>query len=82
MAVGQHEAVAVGPLRIGRVVAQVAGPQHFGDFRHAHRGARVAGIGLLHPVHGERANGIGKIGTHGRVQRRLLKLSWRHRNFE
>ncbi len=66
VAVGQHEAVAVGPFRIGRIVAQVAVPQHLGDFRHAHGRARMAGIGLLHPVHGKGANGVGKLGAHGR----------------
>jgi hypothetical protein len=65
MAVGQHEAVAIGPLRVARVVAQMFGPQGFGDFRHAHRGAGMAGIGLLHPIHGKRADGVGKRGTHG-----------------
>jgi hypothetical protein len=58
MAVGQHEAVAVGPLRVGRVVAQVAVPQHFGDLGHAHGRAGMAGIGLLHAVHGKGADGV------------------------
>jgi hypothetical protein len=48
------------PVRVGRVVAQVAAPEHFGDFRHAHRGrAGVAGVGLLHGVHGQGADGAG-----------------------
>jgi uncharacterized FAD-dependent dehydrogenase len=34
-------------------VAQVAAPQHFGDFGHAHRRAGVAGVGFLHGVHGQ-----------------------------
>jgi CobQ-like glutamine amidotransferase family enzyme len=60
VAVGLDEAVAVGPLGVGRVVAQVAAPQHFGDFGHAHRGARVAGVGLLDGVHGQRTDRAGQ----------------------
>ena len=57
VAVRQHEAVAVGPFRIGRIVTQMAAPKDFGDFGHAHRGARVSGIRLLDGVHGEGADG-------------------------
>ncbi len=60
VAVGQHEAVAVGPVRIGRVVVQVIAPQHFGDVGHAHGGAGVAGVGGLHAVDGEKADGVGQ----------------------
>ena len=35
VAIGQHEAVAVDPVRVGRVVPQVAAPQHLGDVGHA-----------------------------------------------
>ncbi|MNM96841.1 hypothetical protein D3C81_1093330 [compost metagenome] len=42
MAVGQHEAVAVGPGRVGGVVAQVAPPQRLGHLGHAHGRAGVA----------------------------------------
>ena len=59
MAVGEHEAVAVGPLGVGRVVAQVMTPQHLGDLGHAHRRARVAGVGLLHRVHRQGADCAG-----------------------
>ena len=55
MAVRQHEAVAIGPGRIGRVVAQMAAPQHRGDLRHAHRHAGVAGLRVLHRIHREHA---------------------------
>ena len=65
VAVRQHEAVAVRPVRVGRVVAQVAAPQRHGDLGHAHRHAGVAGIGLLHRVHRQRANGIGELGVGG-----------------
>jgi hypothetical protein len=74
VAVGQHEAVAVGPLRVGRVVAQVAVPQHFGDLGHAHGRAGMAGIGLLHAVHGEGADGVGQRGADGggQAERRVV----------
>ena len=58
MAGRQHEAVAVGPQRIGRVVAQKLLPQRIGDRRDAHRRAGMAGLRLLHGVDGERADGI------------------------
>ncbi len=60
VAVGQHEAVAVGPVRIHRVVVHVIAPQHFGDVGHAHGGAGVAGVGGLHAVNGEEADGVGQ----------------------
>ncbi|CAI1164975.1 Uncharacterised protein [Serratia entomophila] len=67
VAVGEHEAVAVSPVRVGRVVVQVVTPQDFGDVRHAHRGARVAGICFLYGVHAECADGVGKLFTRGHV---------------
>jgi hypothetical protein len=65
VAVGQHEAVAVEPLRIGRVVLQVAVPQGDGDVRHAHGRAGVARVGLLHRVHGQRPDRVGHLGGVG-----------------
>jgi len=59
VAIGHHEAVAVGPVRVCRVVAQVATPEYLGDFGHAHRGAGVAGIGLLYCIHRQCADGAG-----------------------
>ena len=60
MAVGQHETVAVRPLGVGRIVAQIMIPQHFGNFRHAHGGPRMAGFGFFNSVHGKRPDGIRK----------------------
>jgi hypothetical protein len=60
VAVGEHEAVAVRPIRVGRVVAQHVVPQHLGDVGHAHRRPRVSGIGLLDGIHAERADGVGE----------------------
>jgi hypothetical protein len=56
--VGKHEAVAVGPCRVRRVVAQELAPEDFGDLRHAHRHAGMAGFRLLDRVHGEDADGV------------------------
>ncbi len=59
VAVGQHKAVAVMPLRVTRVVLEVTVPQHLGNVCHAHGGAGVAGLGLLYSVHRQHAHGIG-----------------------
>ena len=63
MAGGQHEAVAVGPVRLRRIEFHEAGEQHGGNIGHAHGHAGMAGIGLLHRVHGEGADGIGHLGV-------------------
>jgi len=67
VAVRDHEAVAVGPLRIAGIVLEVIGPQHLGDVGHAHRHAGVTGIGLLHGIHAEGTDGVGELpaGRHG-----------------
>ena len=59
VAVGKHEAVAIEPVRIGRVVRKVPTPQRDRNLRHAHRHAGMAGVGLLHRIHRQRANGVG-----------------------
>ena len=58
----QDEAVAVGPVRVGRIEFQVAREQDRGDVGHAHRHAGMAGLRLLDGVHGEGANRIGHTG--------------------
>ena len=67
VAVGQHEAVAVDPGRIGRVVAQVLHPERLGDLGHAHGRARVSAIGLLHGIDREDSDGIGQGGGSGQA---------------
>jgi hypothetical protein len=67
----QHEAVAVGPHRVIGVVQQVACPERDGGVGHAHGHARVAGVGLLHGVGGEHADGVRGQG---------LDVYWRHRD--
>ena len=54
----QHEAVAVGPGRIGRIEFQEAGEQHGGDVGRAHRQSRMAGLRLLDGIHRQRADGV------------------------
>jgi hypothetical protein len=54
----EHEAVAVGPVRIGRVVSHALAVEDIGDGRERHGGSRVAGVGLLDRVHGEAADGV------------------------
>ncbi len=61
MPVGQDKAIPIRPGRICRIVAQMTRPQGFGDLGHSHWGARMAGIGLLHGIHGQRADCIGKV---------------------
>ncbi len=61
VAVGEHEPVAVDPVRVGRVVLQEAAPQHFGDIRHAHGGARVTRLGFLYRIHAQGTDSIGEI---------------------
>ncbi len=58
MAGRQHEAVAVGPGRIGRVEFEVAREQHGRDVGRAHRQAGMAGLRLLDGVHRQRADGV------------------------
>ena len=54
----QHEAVAVGPGRIGRIEFEKAREQHGRDVGGAHRQAGMAGLRLLDRIHGERADGV------------------------
>ncbi len=58
MAGGEHEAVTVGPLGVGRVEAQVAREQRVRHGGGAHGHARVAGLGFLHAVDGKKADGF------------------------
>ena len=59
--VRDDEAIAIGPLRIAWVVLEVIVPEHFGDVGHAHRHARMPGIGLLHGVHRQGTNRVGQL---------------------
>ena len=57
----QDEAVAVGPVRLGRIELQELGEQHRGDVGHAHRQAGMAGVGLFHGVHGQGPDGVRQV---------------------
>ena len=54
----EHEAVAIGPVGIARVVLEEARPQHVGHRRGAERHAGMAAVGLLHHVHRQEADGV------------------------
>ena len=62
VAVGEDETVAVRPLRVRGIVAQVPMPQGDRDLGHAHRHARMAAFRGLDGIHGERADRIGEQG--------------------
>ncbi len=62
--VGDDEAVAAGPIWIGRVVTQVPAPQSQRDLGHPHGHAGVARIRRLHGIHGQRANRVGQVLAH------------------
>ena len=64
----QDEAVAVGPVRVGRVELQMPGEQRGRGVGHAHRHARMAAVGGLHRIHREGANGVGEAAV-GRLHR-------------
>lgn len=59
--VGKHEAVAVGPGRVGGVESEVITPEHLGDVCHTHGHAGMSGVGLLDSVHGQRPDGVGEL---------------------
>ena len=58
MPVGQHQPVAVHPVRLPRRYLQVIRVEQLCNVRHAHGHAGMAGVGALHGVHGQRAQGV------------------------
>ena len=54
----EHEAVAVEPVRVRRVVLHDPRVEHVRERRERHRGARMAGVRLLDRVHRERADRV------------------------
>ena len=52
----EHEPVPIRPDRICRIETKLILPERIRHRRHGHRSSRVAGVGLLHAVHAERAN--------------------------
>ena len=67
VAVGQHEAVAVEPLGVLRVVTEIVVPEHFGDVGHAHRHAGMTGLGGFDRISGKEADGVGQLAA-GRLR--------------
>jgi hypothetical protein len=59
MTIGKDETVTLAPFWVSWVVVQKVAPQHFSNIGHAHRGARVAGIGFLNCIHAQCPDGIG-----------------------
>ena len=62
VAVRQHEAVAIGPVRVGRIVAQVTVPQRDGDSAMPIGMPGWPELAGLDGVHGERADRVGHQG--------------------
>ncbi len=58
MPVGEHEAVAIGPVRVGRVVLHDPAVQHVGERSERHRRALMAAVGRQRGVHREPAHQI------------------------
>ena len=58
MARGQHEAVAVEPVRVRGVVLHHPRVEQVGERCEGHRRARVTGVGLLHGIHRERPDRV------------------------
>ena len=75
VAVGQHEAIPVGPIRIAGIVAQEVVPQDLGEIGHAHGHAWMPGPGALNSVHAQRPDGIGKISTRWHATPRRARIA-------
>src|SRR5579863_2212617 len=58
VAVGENEAVAVEPGRVGGIVAQKSLPQAISDRSQTHGRAGMAGVGLLYAINGESSNRV------------------------
>ena len=55
---GEHEAIAILPVRRFRIVAHELGPEDEGHVGHAHRRAGMSRLRLLDAVDGEEADGV------------------------
>ncbi|MGZ2469407.1 hypothetical protein ACVJMZ_004994 [Sinorhizobium medicae] len=65
MAGRKHETVAVGPVGERRIDSDEAVEEHGNRVRHAHRHARMTGIGLLDGIHGKKPDGVGHVALRG-----------------
>src|SRR5690242_19379702 len=55
---GEHESVAVDPVRVVRIVTQKAGPEQKAGWRQRHRSSGMPRLGLLDSIHGKGAYGV------------------------
>ena len=80
---GVAETVAVGPNGIFGIEAQEMLPHRVGHRRQRHGRAGMSGVGLLHRVHGEGANGVDRklvellVGHESRSAGRIFIIPWR-----
>ncbi len=58
MAGGENEAIAIGPERVGGIIAKKTLPQGIDHGSQTHGSAGMAGVGLLHGVDGECADRV------------------------
>lgn len=58
MPAGQHEAVAVMPVGIARIVFEIVGPNLIGHWRKRHWCSRVAAICGLYAIHAQGSDGV------------------------
>ena len=65
VAVGEHEPVAVRPVRIGGIMLEEPAPEDLGNFGHAHRQTGMPAFRGFHRVDGEHAQGVGQLGALG-----------------
>ena len=65
---GKHESVAISPVRIFWIVLHHPRPEHITGRGQPHGCARVTGVGLLHRIHGEGADGVDAKIVDGRLR--------------
>ena len=58
MSVGQHQPVAIHPVRLPRRHLEIIRIKQLCDVRHPHGHAGMAGVGALYGIHGQRAKGV------------------------
>ncbi len=75
--VRKHEAVAVDPEGIARIVLEKVAPQNLRNVGHAHGHAWMTRIGALYGVHGKCAEGIGELAACSHAV--LRDFRWRGR---
>ena len=59
MPIGEHEAIAIEPARLRRIVLEVTAPKRDRDIGHSHWHSRMPGSSLFDCIHGECPDGTG-----------------------